>query len=414
MKVGIIGCGIAGLAAAGCLAVDGHEVEILERADQPVPIGAGLLLQPPGAAILKEMGILDRVAQTASQIRRLDSRTPSGRRIIDLDYADLAPGLHGLGIRRAAIWSALFDHARQAGARLSTNITVLAVAASEDGARIEDQSGGVRHYDLAVNASGTHSSVALQGLKRRANPYDWGCLWTTIRLRPDWRQDVLAQRCRGTRIMIGVLPTGIDDDGYPTAALYWSVRNDEVAAWRDQPIGVWLAEVERTWPELVPLITHLRHDDFQHGTYRDVWADPSHAGRIMMIGDAAHGTSPQLGQGVTQALRDSRALTLALRGDGRLEDKLATYWSSRKGATAYYRWASRLLTPAFQSEVPGIGLLRDLFAGLMNDLFKRQALLTLAGMKTGLFHSEWNASFANAIISTPMAEAPPVADPAPS
>lgn len=387
MKIGIVGCGIAGLAAAGCLSADGHDVEILERAEQPVPVGAGLLLQPPGAAVLDQMGILDRIAPSASRIRRLDSRSASGRRLIDLDYVDLAPGLHGFGVRRAAIWSALFDHAQATGVRLATSVAVTSVTSDDREAFVESANGQTRRYDLTVIAAGTHSSVAVHGVRRRAKPYRWGCLWTNIRLPAGWPQDVLGQRCCGTGIMIGILPTGAEA-GLPTAALYWSVGNDRIDAWRDRSIDLWRGEVGRTWPEAIPLVAHLRHDDFQHGTYRDVWTDPPHAGRVLVIGDAAHGTSPQLGQGVTQALRDSRALTIALSGAGSIEERLGMYWNSRRRATAYYRWASRLLTPAFQSAIPGIGLLRDLLAGPLNDLFKRQALLSLAGMKTGIFASE--------------------------
>ena len=109
-------------------------------------------------------------------------------------------------------------------------------------------------------------------------------------------------------------------------------------------------------------------------TYRDVWANPPYRGRVLMIGDIAHSTSPQLGQGVTQALRDASALTRHLRRDAPLDKKLAAYWGERKRSVGYYRSASRLLTPAFQSSIPGRGILRDMFAGPMNDVFKRQAL----------------------------------------
>jgi choline dehydrogenase-like flavoprotein len=98
LRVGIIGAGLAGLAAAACLAARGHRVEVLERAPAPRPMGAGLLLQPPGAAILARIGALAALLPGAARITRLDSRARSGARLIDLDYADLAPRLCGLGL----------------------------------------------------------------------------------------------------------------------------------------------------------------------------------------------------------------------------------------------------------------------------------------------------------------------------
>ena len=63
MRIGIVGAGTAGLAAAALLARAGHAVEVLERAPDPGPVGAGLLLQPTGMAVLERLGVLDEVAR---------------------------------------------------------------------------------------------------------------------------------------------------------------------------------------------------------------------------------------------------------------------------------------------------------------------------------------------------------------
>lgn len=374
LRIGIIGAGLCGLASAALLAARGHEVEVLERAAEPRPLGAGLLLQPPGAAILRAMGV---ELPDAARITRLDSRAHSGATLIDLDYADLSPGLHGLGIGRGAIWAALLEAASRAGAALHPGCEVAAV---EDGAAILG-SGARRQYELLVIAAGSHAPFWGGRRGHAARRYPWGCLWATIPLPAEWPRDVLTQRCRGTRFMAGILPTGRD-----VAALYWSVRNEEVAAWRAAPIAAWRATFERVWPEAAPLVAHVAHADFEHATYRDVRADPPHEGRTLLIGDAAHGTSPQLGQGTTQALRDALALAETLDAGAPLD----AYWAARRDRVRYYRLASRALTPVFQSAIPGLGVMRDLFAGPVGRIpfIRHQALLTLAGMKTGLFSAD--------------------------
>jgi 2-polyprenyl-6-methoxyphenol hydroxylase-like FAD-dependent oxidoreductase len=389
LRIGIVGAGLCGLASAALLARDGHAVVVLERARVARPIGAGLLLQPPGIAILRELGALQAVAAQGAPVRHLDSRAHGGARLLDLHYADLAPGLYGLGLTRPAIWAALLDVALEAGAELRQGCSVESLDGAADMAQANLADGQRLDFDLLVVAAGTHAGLWTGRPGYRTRLYPWGCLWATVRLPPGWPLDVLAQRCDGTGVMLGVLPISLSN-GAQLGALYWSIRNDRVAAWRAAPFEDWRSQVARTWPEAGELLRGLTHADVEHATYRDVWAAPPHDGRMVVMGDAAHGTSPQLGQGTTQALRDAKALAEALRREGPLADRLAAYWQARRRRTAYYRLASRALTPVFQSDIPGLGWLRDRLAGPVGQIpmVRRQALLTLAGLKSGLWSAD--------------------------
>lgn len=375
MRIGIIGAGLAGLAAAALLARRGHSVTVLERAEEPRPLGAGLLLQPPGADVLDLLGVGPAVRATAAHVTRLHATTPGGRTLLDLHYRQLAPGLHGLGIARPAIWSALLRAALDAGVAVRAGQAV--VAASPEGRAVLAR-GDALDFELLVLAAGYHST--LWPGRRVARPYRWGCLWTTIALPPDWPEDVLQQRCIGTRVMVGVLPLG-----QRQAALYWSLRNDGIAGLRAAPVAEWHGALTAAWPEVGALAEGLAHADLAHATYSDVWTDPPVQGRLVAIGDAAHGTSPQLGQGTTQAFRDALALAEALAADAPLAERLAGYWAARRARTRYYRWASRALTPVFQGGPALLGWGRDLLAGPVGALppVRRLALLTLAGGKAG-------------------------------
>jgi 2-polyprenyl-6-methoxyphenol hydroxylase-like FAD-dependent oxidoreductase len=366
----------------------GHEVDVLERATEPRPIGAGLLLQPPGARILGALGALEAVEATAARITRLDSTTPGGRSLIKLDYRDLGPGLHGLGLTRPAIWSALWDAALCHGARLIPGCDIVEVTTGAASATALSQDGVARRYDLIVTASGSNPAL-WRGRRHVSRPYPWGCLWASVPLPEGWRLDVLAQRCAGRRVMVGILPIG-SVAGQQLGALYWSLPNHAIETWRERPFQEWRDALAKVWPDAEPIAARLERGDFEHAVYRDVWAAPPYSGRLVVIGDAAHGTSPQLGQGTTQALRDAQALAEALALPLGLEAQLGAYWRERKARTAFYRMASRGLTPVFQSNSAILGWLRDLLAGPMGAIpfVRRQALLTLAGAKTGLWSAE--------------------------
>jgi len=105
LRVGIVGCGTAGPAAAAMLARLGHTVTVFDKARVLDPVGAGLLLQPSGLAVLAGMGLAEDVVLAGSVVRRMLATTPpapAGRVVLDLSYADLRPDLYGIGIRRGS------------------------------------------------------------------------------------------------------------------------------------------------------------------------------------------------------------------------------------------------------------------------------------------------------------------------
>src|SRR5947207_3681515 len=106
--IAIVGCGVAGMAAALFLSRDGHRVRLFERFAAPRPLGSGLLLQPTGLALLARLGLRPRIEAAGARIERLRGCVvPSGRTILDVAYADLGAGLAGIGIHRAMLFEAL-------------------------------------------------------------------------------------------------------------------------------------------------------------------------------------------------------------------------------------------------------------------------------------------------------------------
>src|SRR4029078_12534499 len=101
----------AGPAAALLLARAGHRVTVYERVAEPGPVGAGILLQPTGQAVLARLGLLERVRARAAPVERLLCQRVSGRAVVDLRYQEIGTAV-GRGSSTGVLFEALLSALR--------------------------------------------------------------------------------------------------------------------------------------------------------------------------------------------------------------------------------------------------------------------------------------------------------------
>ena len=190
MRAAVIGSGIAGLSAAAHLSRAGHEVTIFERFETPRPIGAGLLLQPSGLSALDRLGLRSEAEARGARVSRLIGRTPKGRPVLDLRYADGKPGDIGIGIHRASLFTLLHDAAREAGGGWRSGAGVTEIRDMETAPRLILESGEeTEPFDLAIVSDGAHSALRHAVCPQaREQLYPWGAVWA-IRPDPDGVRD---------------------------------------------------------------------------------------------------------------------------------------------------------------------------------------------------------------------------------
>lgn len=387
-RVAIAGYGTAGQACAILLARDGWTVDVFEQCAVAGPVGAGLLLQPVGLRVLWEMGLLDAVFAHGRRIDRLHGDTPGGRAVMDMRYAGLDARLHGLGMQRGALFAVL-DEAL--GGAATVHLERRIVAISSDGRHVRGEDGREHGpYDLVIAADGSASRLrAAVGQPLLDAPYPWGALWCLVPEDAWPHGHDLRQRYRAARRMVGMLPVGTrPGDATPRVSFFWSLRGDGYAAWRDGGLAHWRDEVVTLWPEVRDHVAQIvEGGQLARAAYRDAVLRTWHRGRLVLVGDAAHAMSPQLGQGVNMALLDALALRDALRAQGRVEDALAAYQHERRRHVQVYQFWSRWLTPLFQSDHDRAARLRDIaFAPLARLPGSRgQMLHVLSGTRLGLF-----------------------------
>lgn len=382
LDVAIAGAGPAGLAMALALHREGHRVVLYEQFDEPRPLGSGLILQPTGLAVLDWLGLGDKLRSLGARIDRLfGTSSESGRTVLDVRYAALGEA-RGYAVHRAALFGTLFEAVLQAGIAIEKKSRINGL---EGGVLTLSQGRASPAFDLVIDASGASSPLASSTHGgRTTRPLRYGAVWSSL----PWPEagfdpHALEQKYNRASVMIGVLPIGrVTLQGPQQAAFFWSLKHDVYAQWRAAGIKAWKHEVLRHWPQVAPLLEHVGSPDdlvlarYQHHTLAIPYGD-----RLICIGDAAHATSPQLGQGANMALLDVRALSEALRLNDDLAAAAAAYARARKWHVQVYQALSAAFTPFYQSDSILLPFLRDSLVAPLSKIPPVQRLLahTVAG-----------------------------------
>ena len=302
-RVLIVGGGIAGLALARLLARDGAAVEVIERDDVPRTAGAGLYLPGNAVRALRALGVEPQGCEIPRQ-RFCDHR---GRLLCEVDVARLWAGVGPcLATHRADLHALLLEAAGDVPIR--RGLTVERIAGPAVG--LSDGSGG--DYDLVVGADGIHSGVRALVFGPAAVP----------RLVGQTGRRFLAPRPPGVTtwsVMLGrdatFLTMPLDEEW---AYCYWDGTSAAAFAAPAPALLAGAGEVHVAPIEEVALDTWVRD-------------------RVVLIGDAAHATSPNMAQGAAMALEDALVLAATLREIGSVPGALAAFESARRPRTDWVR-----------------------------------------------------------------------------
>jgi 2-polyprenyl-6-methoxyphenol hydroxylase-like FAD-dependent oxidoreductase len=336
-----------------------------------------------------------------SRLERLHGLTATGKTIFNLAYDAFQSGFYAVGVHRAALHTVLWQGFERSGAGFHANF---------DTAGIETLSGGrlslvtqdgrkSAAYDLVIDSSGARSPIRSWVARKEARPFTYGAVWATV---PDKGvlAAALAQRYVDAHIMVGHMPIGRLHHGGPSlAALFWSLKPDDHGAWK-AGFDRWKDDVLDLWPQLDATIQSLSSpDDFTLASYVHFSSRRLCRDNVVLTGDAAHCTSPQLGQGANQAMIDAVVLADAIAASDDLATAFRLYAAARRRHVSFYQYASALMTPFFQSDSKLLSLIRDLGFDRMKlvPYLHAEMIRTLAGLKTGLFTSSTPEAIVNAI-----------------
>lgn len=374
--VAVCGAGPAGLSAAIMLRRLGHRVSLYDQLAAPRPVGSGLILQPTGLAILDRLGLGHRLRALGQRIDRMTGRLcgTSTRKVLDIRY-DAVDAPRGHAVHRAALFNVLAEALAEEGGSITPgcHITGLAGRSLLLGNRREGP------FDLIVDALGARSPlIPFAAAPDHRSPLGYGALWASLPW-PEGGFDPheLAQRYEAAAVMIGVLPIGRTREGEPPqTAFFWSLKPQSHAAWAAGGLDLWKDRVRRLWPETEPLLKAIaRPEQLTLAVYDHHTLPLPYGPGIVFLGDSAHATSPQLGQGANMALLDAAALAEAFEEKSDIEAIVTCYAQKRRFHIRLYQALSRVFTPFYQSDSTLLPVLRDTLVAVMSRPRPVQRLL---------------------------------------
>jgi 2-polyprenyl-6-methoxyphenol hydroxylase-like FAD-dependent oxidoreductase len=328
MRALVVGGGPAGTTAAIALARAGIEALVVEREETDRPVGIGLALQNSPLRALHALGLLDAVVERGYRHEAVNICAPDGTVVHRVVTEPLVPGTPSfLAISRVALAGILSDAlAATSGARIRYGTSVTALRDRGDAVEVDLTDGRTEVFDLVVGADGLHSTVRGMVLPDVPAPTPAPQLiWRASAPRPADVDSYLLYDL-GPQGRVGIVPIA-DDELY-----LWFLQPDDGTA--RPPAGLRLPALrERLAPfgGVVADVAARLRDDVDHRSLAALLVpEPWHRGRTVLIGDAAHTTTPHIAYGVGIAIEDSVVLAEELAGAGSsVEDALQAFTSRR-------------------------------------------------------------------------------------
>lgn len=333
LKVVVIGAGIGGLTVGIALRQAGFQVEIYDKVRSLRPAGAGISLWSNGVKVLNRLGMGAQIAQIGGRMDHMQYRTQSGEILNDIPLQPLieSVGQRPYPVARTDLQQILLD---AYGDEIHLGTRCMSVEEDAQGVTALFEDGTQAQGDLLIAADGIHSGLREYVLGETYQPQYRGYV--------NWNGLVPASDT------LAPPNTWVIYVGNHQRASLMPVAGDRLYFFFDVPLPpgttaepeqyrAELSQYFAGWAEPVQsLIAQLEPEKVARLEIRDVGPiDRLVRGRIALLGDSAHATCPDLGQGGCQAMEDGLMLTQYLQTTNLgVEDALKRYEADRKKRTS--------------------------------------------------------------------------------
>jgi FAD-dependent urate hydroxylase len=373
-RVIVIGGGIGGLSTAIGLHRAGITVSVFERSPVFSVVGAGLTLWANAIKALRKLGI-DEDSLGGARFQTSEIRSSGGSR---LHYSDMKQLEKKLGAPSIAIHRA--DLHRVLLAALPPDVLqsrkCVGFEQNTKGVTVFFSDNSVEQADLLIGADGIHSAVRKVLFPNVRLQYAGYTAWRgVVALRGAVQPDRTSETWgRGSRF--GIVPIGNKQTYWFATANVPSGRKMTAAEHKHEL----LARFENWHSPIGALIEATPAEDILNNDILDFDPLPRWTqGRVTLLGDAAHATTPNLGQGACQAIESSVSLSRALVEESSLPTALQRYENERRVRTAWVTTTSRRLGQVGQMDKPLLCMLRNLGLRFTPNSVVEKQILQAAG-----------------------------------
>ncbi len=333
----VIGGGIGGLTSAISLCQKGCRVAVIERDPDWAVYGVGITQQANVVRAVAELGIRDDYLAAGFGFDAVEIFAPDGTKLARVPSPRLAEGYPAnLGMGRPALHGLLGRRAKAVGAEIRLGVTTLSIEDLGRKVQVALTDGTSASYDLVVGADGVNSQTRAQILPEAETPQFTGQGVWRYNFPRDPAVDCL-QTYNGAP-GVGLVPMS-------SAVMYMFVTTPEGENPRYPRDGL-AAVMRRKLTTSAPVIRALGEQitDDEGVVYRPLEGmlvrGPWHKGRVVLVGDAVHATTPHLGQGGGMAIEDSIVLAEEIAAHADIEEALASYRRRRFDRCEYIVSAS--------------------------------------------------------------------------
>jgi len=322
-KVTIVGAGIAGLTTAIALKQRGFEVELYENSPAFNKAGSGINLAINAMQVLKKIGVYETVLKGANYSNSMVVRNKQFKILTKTFFLDFEKkiGVKTVAIHRAKLHQILIDHLGESKIHLDKKLKNLVqkngkvLLNFEDGTKVES--------DIVIGADGIHSAVRKSIFDnteiRDAKQVCWrGISNAKIdKVHSDELNEIWG---KGNRFgFVHIAPQKI----------YWfALINKEKFIKKDMDLMAEFSDFHKTVNEI---LSKTPKEDI---LCNEIWdlkpIKKWYKGNVCLVGDSAHATTPNLGQGACQAIESAFAVSICLEKEQNISTAFQKYQKMRK------------------------------------------------------------------------------------